>query len=293
MSEKKHILVTGSKGFIGRHLVQALKNQMYTVYEFDRELGDVTEFTFDFPKLDHIVHLASLIFIPASWENPKAFYHTNVMGVVNVLETCRRYKCPLTYISSYVYGQPQYLPVDENHPVHPSSPYNHSKLLAENICGYYAETFSIPVTVFRPVNVYGPGQRGDFLIPKIISQVLDPSIDTIEVMDLRPKRDYLFVDDLIEAIIRSFDQSGFGIFNVSSGKSVSVEEIITTILKVSGITKSYTARNIERPNEIWDVYADHSRFTDRMNWTPKISFKEGIKQCIDSKINSNRGDEQA
>jgi nucleoside-diphosphate-sugar epimerase len=280
MTEKKYILVTGSSGFIGKHLVKSLREQEYVVYEFDHDQGDIADFKFQFTRLDHIVHLASLIFIPASWDNPQEFYRTNVMGVVNVLETCRKYNCSLTYISSYVYGTPQYLPVDENHPVNPSSPYNHSKLIAEDVCRFYSEAFHIPVTIFRPVNVYGPGQRADFLIPKIIAQALDQAVNAIEVMDLRPKRDYLYVDDFIDAVILSFSQQKFDIFNISSGHSVSVEDIILTILRESGCEKPYSAKNIERPNEIWDVYADHSKLSSQMNWSPKTSFEKGIEICI-------------
>ena len=286
MTEKKYILVTGSNGFIGRHLVKSLREKEYIVYEFDHNQGDIADYKFQFTRLDHVVHLASLIFIPASWDDPQSFYRTNVMGVVNVLETCREYNCSLTYISSYVYGPPQYLPVDENHPVNPSSPYNHSKLISEDICRFYSEVFHIPVTVLRPVNVYGPGQRNDFLIPKIIAQVLDPTVAAVEVMDLRPKRDYLYVDDFIDAIIHSFNQGVFDIFNISSGYSISVEDIILTIIKESGCKKPYSAKNIERPNEIWDVYADHSKISSRINWSPRTSFEEGIGICISALKNS-------
>jgi nucleoside-diphosphate-sugar epimerase len=177
--------------------------------------------------------------------------------------------------------------VDEKHPVNPSSPYNHSKLLAENICRFYSDTFHIPVTIFRPVNVYGPGQRPDFLIPKIISQVLDPAVETVEVMDLRPKRDYLYVDDFIAAIILSFNQQVYEIFNISSGHSISVEDIILIIMRESECEKPYSAKNIERPNEIWDVYADHSKISSKMNWSPQTSFEEGIGICISALKNSN------
>lgn len=286
MTEKKYILVTGSGGFIGKHLVKSLREKEYIVYEFDHEQGDIADFKFQFTRLDHIVHLASLIFIPASWEDPQSFYRTNVMGVVNVLETCRKYNCSLTYISSYVYGPPQYLPVDEKHPVNPSNPYNHSKLIAEEICRFYSETFHTPVTILRPVNVYGPGQRNDFLIPKIIAQVLDPGVEAVEVMDLRPKRDYLYLDDFIDAIIYSFNLGAFDIFNISSGHSISVEDIILIIIKESGCKKPYSGKNIERTNEIWDVYADHSKISSRMNWSPQISFEEGIGICINALKNS-------
>ena len=286
MTDKKYILVTGSSGFIGKHLVKSLREKEYIVYEFDHDQGDIADFKFQFSRLDHIVHLASLIFIPASWEDPQSFYRTNVMGVVNVLETCRKYNCSLTYISSYVYGTPKYLPVDEKHPVNPSSPYNHSKLIAEDICRFYSGAFHIPVTIFRPVNVYGPGQRADFLIPKIIAQVLDPSIEAVEVMDLRPKRDYLYVDDFINAIILSFGQQDYDIFNISSGHSISVEDIILTIINQSDSNKSYSAKNVQRTNEIWDVSADHSKLSSQMKWFPQTSFEEGIGNCINALKNS-------
>lgn len=281
MIEPKHILVTGSDGFIGKKLVHALRIIGHHVEEFDRNIGDITSYNFHYEQLDHVIHLASLIFVPASWKDPKSFYQTNVIGTVNVLELCRRMACRLTYISSYVYGTPQYLPVDEKHPVTPSSPYNHSKLLAEEACLYYHNTFKVPVTIFRPVNVYGPGQNADFLIPKIIRQAIDISVPSIEVMDLKPRRDYLYIDDFIRAIVASLNSDQFDIFNLGSGYSLSVEEVIRTILNAAGIDKAYSARNEPREHEIWDVYADISKIKRQLGWEPATSFQEGIKFCID------------
>ncbi len=276
----KRVLVTGSSGFIGRRLVRSLRENGFIVEEFDINIGDISTYEFNYSELDHIVHLASMIFVPASWDNTKSFYQTNVIGTINLLELCRKMNCPLTYISSYVYGTPQYLPVDENHPINPLSPYNHSKLLAEEACRYYSETFNFPVTVFRPVNVYGPGQNPIFLIPKIIKQVFDSSVKSIEVMDLRPKRDFLFIDDFIKAIHLSFNQPNFDIYNIGAGYSVSVEEIITTILKESGIDKPYSAKGEERKNETWDVYSGISKIKKQLSWEPDTTFEEGIKNCI-------------
>jgi len=281
MKKTNRVLVTGSDGFIGRRLVKSLRNDGYIVEEFDRHIGDISTYEFNYEELDHIVHLASMIFVPASWDDTKSFYQTNVIGTINLLELCRKMNCPLTYISSYVYGTPQYLPVDESHPINPLSPYNHSKLLAEEACRYYSETFNFPVTVFRPVNIYGPGQNPIFLIPKIIQQVFDPAVDAIEVMDLRPKRDFLFIDDFIDAIQASFNQSKFDIYNLGTGYSVSVEEIITTIIKASGIKKPYSAKGEERKNETWDVYNDISKIKRQLSWEPSTGFEKGIQKCID------------
>ncbi len=136
----------------------------------------------------------------------------------------------------YVYGTPCYLPVDESHPINPASPYNHSKLIAEEICKYYSQTFNFPVTVLRPVNVYGPAHKKEFLIPTIIQQVMDNTIDTINVQDLRPKRDYLFIDDFIAALISTISSKGFEIYNIGCGYSISVEKITQVVMQKTGIT---------------------------------------------------------
>jgi nucleoside-diphosphate-sugar epimerase len=201
------------------------------------------------------------------------------MGTINILELCRREKCSLTYISSYVYGFPKYLPVDENHPVQPANPYNHSKLMAEEMASFYSRTFEFPATVFRPVNIYGPGQHPDFLIPAIIRQVLDPACKTVEVMDLKPKRDYLFIDDFLNAILSSLVTPG-DVFNIGSGTSYSVEEVILAIMQSAGIEKPYKDKNITRKNEIWDVYVSIEKICKALNWKPHYSFFQGIAKCI-------------
>lgn len=285
MDNNKPVLVTGSNGFIGRQLVSALKRKGLTVLEFDREDGDISECEFSFAEVGHVFHLASQTYVPHSWEKTYDFYRTNVLGTVNILELCRKHTCSMTYISSYVYGAPQYLPVNEEHPIQPASPYNHSKLVAEEICKYYSDTFSIPVAVLRPVNIYGAGQRGEFLIPTILKQVLDPASDVIKVMDTRPRRDYLYITDFIEGLIATLKTDKFEIFNIGSGYSVSVGEIIQTAQKCAGVDKAVQSENIERKNEIWDVYVDIERFKERFHWEPKISFEEGISKCISKQQN--------
>lgn len=279
---KGRILVTGSSGFIGTNLLKRLKDASYEVVTFDVEDGDIATAEFHFDKLDHVIHLASKTYVPASWENPLDFYRTNTSGTTNILDLCRKQGCSLTYISSYVYGTPQYLPVDENHPVAPVSPYNHSKLVAEDLCRFYAEQFGVPVTILRPVNIFGPGQKENFLIPFIVQQVLDSSIKTVEVMDLRPKRDFLYIDDFMDLITSTIGRKNYGIFNVGSGYSVSVQEIIETILKVSGITKPYLDKKMERKNEVWDVYVSVAKAKAELGWEPKTTFADGIEKIINA-----------
>jgi nucleoside-diphosphate-sugar epimerase len=283
MNPPKSVLVTGSDGFIGRQVVLALRSKEYLVYEFDREEGDISSASLNLPKTDHIIHLASMVYVPLSWEDPFLFYKTNVLGTVNVLEHCRRTGSQLIYVSSYMYGAPRYLPIDELHPVEAVSPYNHSKYLAEEVCRFYAENFKIPIVLIRPVNVFGPGQNSDFLIPSIINQVFDPGVEKIKVMDLRPRRDYLYISDFVEALIRSLSIKGFQVFNIGSGTSVSVQEIIDTILKQAGFSKETISSGKERANEIWDMYMDIRKFSETTGWKPEITFEEGIGKCVAGK----------
>lgn len=275
------ILITGSEGFIGKALSTTLLEAGHTVTGFDLQDGDISargtlEGT---GTADHVFHLAARSYVPDSWENPFEFYHTNLDGTVNVLEFCRKTGAALTYISSYLYGAPQYLPVDENHPVQPYNPYSHSKIIAEDTCRFYRDHFGIKVTILRPFNIYGPGQDAKFVIPHILNQLLDTDKETIEVMDIRPKRDYLFISDFIRALQMTIRTPG-SIYNIGSGRSVSVEEIIRTASKVSGITKPVVTANKQRPNEIMDLYADISRAEKELGWSPEIDICKGIEKIL-------------
>jgi nucleoside-diphosphate-sugar epimerase len=198
---------------------------------------------------------------------------------VNVLEFCRKTGAGLTYVSSYLYGNPEYLPIDENHPVKAYNPYSHTKLVAEEICRYYREQFIPGISILRPFNVYGPGQSEQFLIPEVIRKVLDPGIPVIEVMDLRPKRDFVYVDDLADALYLSMDGPG-GIYNVGSGSSVSVEEVVSILQDLTGSHKEVATRHAGRPMEIFDLYADCSKIEAMLKWKPKVRFREGLERCI-------------
>jgi nucleoside-diphosphate-sugar epimerase len=293
----KNILVTGANGFIGQHLVKKLVEEGYTVKAFDiskpkDELSDKLDIEFicgdiedavllkQITKgIDCVFHLAARLFVPDSWKNPDAFYRTNVIGTANIIEACRLNNCRLTFNSSYVYGEPDYLPIDENHPLKSYNPYSHSKLLAEEICNFYRKYYGFIVTVFRPFNVYGPGQKGIFIIPEIISQVLSYKQENVIVNDLIPKRDYLYVDDMIAALILSLDAPG-DIYNIGSGNSISVEDIIRIVIKQSGIEKCYSSRNMKRDNEINNVVANIAKAKQLLNWDISTPFEEGVVRCI-------------
>src|ERR1039458_4815735 len=114
---KNETLVTGATGFLGRHLVAALESQGHAVRRHSSTDGDIADCPLPTEGVSHVFHLAGESYVPESWRNPQAFYRTNVMGTVNVLEHCRRNQAALTLISSYVYGEPQRLPIAEDHPL--------------------------------------------------------------------------------------------------------------------------------------------------------------------------------
>ncbi|MEO5358390.1 MAG: NAD(P)-dependent oxidoreductase [Nitrospirae bacterium YQR-1] len=278
---KHNILVTGSSGFIGKRLTARLLSEGYELSVFNRNCGDISsKDIIKFEHIEHVLHLAAKTFVPESWKEPYGFYNTNVMGTHNVLEFCRKHGCSMTFVSSYIYGIPKELPVNEQHPVNPGNPYSHSKYMAEELCRFYADNFKIKVTIIRPFNIYGPGQNDSFLIPAIIKQAVDTSTGTIEVMDLPPRRDFLYVEDFVDALMLTINNNTSSVYNVGAGYSLSVAEVIRTILKTLNTDKKIVSTNVTRENEINDVVADIAKIQNELNWAPRYSFDEGIAETI-------------
>lgn len=272
------ILVTGASGFIGSHLVPALRTAGHSVIEGRRDHGDVADQRVwqGFPDVEVVVHLAAKSFVPDSWKDPVAFTRTNLLGAIAALDYCRMRRARLVYLSSYMYGTPERLPIPETAPLVAWNPYALSKKLAEEACEFYANSFNVAVTILRPFNVYGPGQSEAFLIPWIVKQAVTSS--EICVKDTDPKRDYLYVEDLVEAIVRSIPRrEGLGIFNIGSGVSHSVAEVIETIQDVWGTRLPVQSEGQRRKNEIMDTVADASRAREVLGWTPRFSLRQGLE----------------
>lgn len=276
-------IVTGSEGFIAKKLIKELciTDDLVTL---NRNHGDLSIVPLNNliskeTKVDMVFHLAARTFVPNAWKKPEEFIKENIALTLNVLNYCRLKKVPLLYMSAYIYGDQPELPIKENATVLPSNPYAHSKYLCEQICDYYSQVFSLDVTILRPFNVYGPGQDKNFLIPEIIEQI--KTADKLVVDSLKPKRDYIHVEDLVEAIIASSKIiEGFQVYNIGSGYSVSVKEIVELIEKILGRSLQVEERNIVRNNELMDVVADISKASDSFAWKPKLTLAEGIKQIL-------------
>lgn len=277
------IIVTGAKGFVGHHLVEKLVNLDYDVLGVTRDLGDITsQSTWDkLPQADVVIHLAAKSFVPDSWTDISGFINCNLGGTIEALNYCKLRNAKLVYISSYLYGNPIKLPITEGDKLSVNNPYALTKKLAEESCQFYAESFGVPVAILRPFNVYGTGQSDQFLIPSLISQVSTKK--EIYVKDLEPKRDYLYVDDLIKAIVKAVNYQGkFDIFNIGSGISCSVKELIDIIQSCAGTDLPVFSESARRKNEIMDTIADISHAKEVLKWQPERSLEDGIRLIINN-----------
>ena len=280
MSER--VLVTGATGFIGRALVRSLQEAGREVISLGGADGDIrrraTLAPFSGAGIATVIHLAGRSFVPDSWADPAAFLDVNVMGTTNALEFCRHEKASLVFLSAYVYGIPERLPIDEAAPVRPNNPYAQSKHLAEQVCRFYAEQLGVPVTVLRPFNVYGPGQGSTFLIPSIMRQLR--SERSVEVLDLEPRRDWVFVSDVVSAIVAARARvAGYNVYNVGSGASHSVAEVISIAQRVAGTALPVRSAATKRPNEIHDVVADIAKARRDLGWSPTHDLDAGMMNC--------------
>jgi nucleoside-diphosphate-sugar epimerase len=284
VSKMKHALITGSTGFIGRALKQRLSCVGYEISELNSDV-DIRNaaglLRFIGLNISCVFHLAGKTYVPESWHNPAEFYHVNVMGTENVLEFCRRKSIPLIYVSGYLYGQPARLPISEDDPIVPNNPYAHSKYLAEQLCEFYAREYGATVVILRPFNIYGPGQIDRFLIPLIVRQALEGRV--IKVKTLEPRRDYIYLDDAVDAMMCAAENifTPFAVYNIGSGYSLSVQEVVREVLGIVKMDIPVISEDVVRENEIDDVIANITLAKRKLGWQPQHSFRQGMKKVID------------
>ena len=272
-----NVVVTGATGFIGRHLSPRLRSAGHQAVELNSTFGDIADpDTWSrVPAAGVVVHLAGRTFVPDSWSDPGGYMRCNMLGTVAALDYCRTHRARLVFLSSYLYGNALTQPIREDAPLGANNPYGLSKLLAEDACRFYAQRFNVPVAILRPFNVYGPGQGDGFLLPHIISQVRKG--DEVRVKDLRPKRDYVHVGDVVEAIISCLDlKAHFGVFNIGTGKSHSVSQVIQITQRISGTNLPVRTSDEIRPDEIMDTIADISLARAVLGWEPRWELEAGI-----------------
>jgi nucleoside-diphosphate-sugar epimerase len=283
LTRPSQVAVLGHTGFIGRRLERRLKEAGVSVRGFSRSSGfDIRNDDLTLAGVDHVFHLAGLSYVPDSWSDPVSHLSVNGHGTVRVLDQCRRAGVPLTYVSSAIYGPTTRLPITEATPVRPSSPYAFSKLQGEEACRFFGNVYDVKVGILRLFNVYGPGQDNRFLIPTIARQVLDPRVDEIVVADLSPRRDYVYVDEVVDALVLAPGFPPGTVFNVGSGQSRSVADVIEACLAAAGVSKPYRETGNRRVNEVPDAVADISAIASAGGWRPRVSFDSGIRSLLES-----------
>ena len=276
---KRTILITGSSGFIGSHLIKKISKYNTPIEKSGKKI-DIRdrEKVLKLKRVNTVIHLAGKTPYAKKLSDGEIFEH-NILGTLNILEYCVVKKVEkLIFVSSYVYGNPKYNPIDEKHIVQPHNTYAKSKYLAEELCKMYEKKFGIKVIILRPCNLFGDFQKKGFLISNIIESIKNNS--SILITNKNNKRDYLLIDDFINVILKMIDfDSKFEVFNIGSGKSYSFERIIQIFEKKSG-RKIKRENKVSKKNNISKIQADISKISKKTGWHPKYNFEEGVEKVL-------------
>ena len=307
----RSVLVTGAGGFIGSHLVEQLvglgaKVRAFLRYTSQHDVGnlrfldpacreqlelvygDLCHFSSvrDAAKgVDTIFHLAASISIPYSYTLPEEMVETNIKGTMNVMLAAREAGVRRVVLtsSSEVYGTAQYVPIDEQHPLQPQSPYAASKVAADMIGLSFYRTYELPIAILRPFNTYGPRQSMRAVIPTIISQALTQ--ETIQLGALHPMRDFVYVEDAVRAfLLAALNDAVVGeVVHVGCGATISISELTKDIIGIIGRRVQVTSDEDRlRPemSEVLRLQADPSKAARLLGWTPEISLQDGLRRTV-------------
>jgi len=286
------ILVTGSDGFVGSHLVEELVKTSKVIgvsvgkskksQNFKHLTKDIlTIKASDFGvSLSGIIHLAAVTDVQFCEKNPYKCFMINTIGTQNALEVARKKDCKFVYLStSQVYGKPNKIPIKEDHPTRPLSIYAASKLCGEICCEGYAKTYGMDVAIVRLFSVYGPRSPPHLVTSRIISQLEKKSI---YLGNLNAKRDFIFISDAISAINLVFRRSrGLNVFNVGSGKSYSILEICNILKKISGKDIPVNSKKqYLRKVDVKQIVSNSFKIK-KLGWRPQVSINSGLKRTLD------------
>jgi UDP-glucose 4-epimerase len=294
------VIITGGAGFIGSHLAEYLIDKKYKVVIVDNlSTGRLTNINSFIKKIKFIksdiskhgkwmknfknakivFHLAALADIVPSIQNPKKYLDSNVVGTENVASTCIKYRVKkiIYSASSSCYGIPKNYPTSESENIKPKYPYALTKNLGEQVLMHYAQIYDLNVTSLRLFNVYGTRSRtsgtygamfGVFLAQKLKKKPL-----TV-VGNGKQKRDFTYISDVIEAFYKAIRvKKNFQIFNVGSGKPISVNEVV----KLLGCK---SIKIPKRPGEPDITFANINKIKKELHWKPKINIQQGIKNIL-------------
>jgi len=304
---RMNILVTGGAGLIGSHIVDqavAAGHQVAVIDSLWEEGGgkknnlnprahfyqaDITDEAalnaiFDEVRPEIVSHQAAQHSVAVSTKNPKLDAQVNVLGLLNVLTNCTRVGTrKIVFASSgATYGTPAYLPVDEQTPQRPESPYGITKMVAEHYLRYWQEAYGLNYTALRYGNVYGPRQdpNGEAGVIAIFAQRFLKK-DSVRIdWDGEQQKDYVYVGDVARANLLAFERGDNDIFCIATGKGTSVNTIYQTLEGIIGYTPEIV-RAPKRPGDIHLTYFDCSKAARILHWQPSVSFEDGVQATVD------------
>ncbi len=309
------VLVTGSDGFIGSHLVEELVRRGYDVRAFvmynsfnswgwlDKCAPDVKEHIDVFQGdirdpngvrqsitgCDVVLHLAALIAIPFSYHSPDSYVDTNIKGTLNILQAAREKNVRVIHTStSEVYGTAEFVPITELHPLKGQSPYSATKIAADQLAFSFYSSFELPVTIIRPFNTYGPRQSSRAVIPTIISQIASGA-GNIKLGSVHPTRDFNFVEDTVEGFIASMNSvDAYGeVINLGSNFEISIADtalMIATIMNKDVNVGTDDIRLRPEKSEVERLWADNKKAKSLLGWEPNFCGLDGLERGLKKTI---------
>lgn len=301
----KKVLVTGANGFVGQHLVKELAENDISVVGVGGPAGNKTKSPhvdeyvvidlndaaavdkIDFTGIDGVIHLAGLASVGPSFEKPLEYITTNIGIEINLFEAAiRQGKTPrfLVISSGSLYGAKASLPLTEESPVVPDSPYAVSKIGQEQMAFHYAGR-GFECLVARPFNHIGPGQNPGFLVPDVARQIIacdNGDQSEISVGNLDARRDYTDVRDIVRAYRLLLEKGRSGeVYNICSGRSVSGHDMVSGLLEAAGSQAPLKQDPaLMRPSDNPDIYGDYSKLTEATGWKPEIALETTLKDVI-------------
>ena len=309
MIKNKKVLLTGGGGFIGSHLADLLIREgadlrvffkyngrqdtglinTETLANAEPVFGDITDYDAVEKAVDGcntVLHLAASISIPYSYENPQEVFDANATGTMNVLQACRKHDVERVVVTSTseVYGSADIIPITEENPLKPQSPYAASKVAADAMARSFYCSYCLPVIIARPYNAMGPRQSSRAIIPTVIQQALWR--DKIVVGALHTKRDFVYAEDLAAAFLAccEADRSVEGeTIQFATNQAWSVQEVIDMvqdILHTSVPVETSGIRMRPKMSEVLHLQGDYSKAERLLGWKPTVSFRDGLIKTI-------------
>jgi len=304
MVEGKTALVTGGAGFIGSHLVDRLLSLGYRVVVIDnlssgklKNLNPAATFhhsditqpasaeVFQIEQPDLVFHLAAQTSVSYSTRDPVKDSEVNIIGTLRMLEAARRHGVEKFIYSSTggaLYGEPEVDPCPDDHPVTPLAPYGMSKRLGELEMEFYRRIYRLNYTSLRYGNVYGPRQdpHGEAGVIAIFSQNMLEGKQPEIFGDGNQERDFICVDDVVEANILATDRGDSMAMNIGTGQRTSVNQIFELLKEIIGY-KWGPVHSAARLGDVYQISLETTRAQQELGWTARVGLKEGLRQTVD------------